>query len=188
MSERDDYDPPSFYPLRALARVKKIRGVIGYLSENVSRTFLIVSLLIVVTLPFFRNEISSILRPLSIFSVVLLVFLAAFTNKKYKWTIVLDAIVSMFGLLISSFQSVDVFTDYGLIFFAINLVLSVMFLLSFYFSISAIREWFNGNGDLVENHEKSQEDVFLNKNIEKKHYDKFEEEDRRELFKNNETR
>lgn len=142
MSERDDYDPAVKYSEQPL-RITKIRGVISYLSENVSRMFLVAGFLILLSLPFFRNDLSKGLLPLSIFGVIILVFLAGFTSKKYRWTVVLDAFISMCGLLIFSYQSVTVYTSYGTIFFGINLTLSIIFLLSFYFTIRIIRDWFN---------------------------------------------
>ena len=182
MSERDDYDPSGSYPTFSFSPVRKIRGVIGYLGEHVSRMFLVAGLLFVIALPFFKRDLSSVLLPLSIFGGVLLVFLAAFTSKKYKWTIILDVAVSAFGLIIFSFKSIEAYTSYSFLFFLVNLLLAVIFLLSFYFSVSVVREWSDGNAAGRRRLKNYRAADSVDKN-----YENFDEEERRNLFKKDET-
>ncbi len=135
----EDYDVSSYKP-EAPTGFKKI---VRYFGNQVSRLLLVASLLIIVTHPFFKSSLSSTFLPITLLSVVILVFLAGFTSSKYKWVMFVDAGASAVGFVVFSYQAIlaynDGSTNYA--FFLINLVISILFLFAFYFGVKTIKGW-----------------------------------------------
>ncbi len=123
------------------------KKVIRYFGNQVSRLLLVAGLLIIVTHPFFKSSLSSTFLPITLLAVVVLTFLAGFTNSKHKWIIVVDVIASAIGFVVFSYQSIINYNDGStyFAFFFINLVISLLFLFAFYFGVKTIRGWILNN-------------------------------------------
>ncbi len=144
----EDYKPFT-HDLRKPTVLKKI---VRYFGNQVSRLLLVAGLLIIVTHPFFKSSLSSTFLPITLLSVVVLVFLAGFTSSKYKWIMFVDIGASAVGFIVFSYQAIVTYnndsTYYA--FFLINLVISLLFLFAFYFGVKTIKGWVSNdlkNGD-----------------------------------------
>lgn len=138
----EDYDV-SQIPPNTPGKPTVLKKVIQYFGNQISRLLLLAGMLIVITHPFFKSSLSSTFLPITLLSVMALVFLAGFTSSKYKWIIFVDTVASAIGFLVFSYQAIinyhDASTYYA--FFLINLVISLLFLFAFYFGVKTIKGW-----------------------------------------------
>ncbi|MFO0718882.1 MAG: hypothetical protein U0522_02560 [Candidatus Paceibacterota bacterium] len=129
-----------------------LKKVIRYFGNQVSKLLLVAGLLIIITHPFFKSSLSSTFLPITLLSVVVIVFLAGFTSSKYKWIMFVDVVASAVGFIVFSYQAIITYNDSSTYyaFFLINLIISLLFLFAFYFGVKTIKGWVTNdlkNGD-----------------------------------------
>lgn len=131
-----------------------------YYGDTVRKIFLICGLVILITLPFLKSNISS---PTfySIIIVLILAFLAGMTNPKLKAVMIGDVIVSLISFCIFAYEAITKFTNLIDLLFITNLTLAVLFLFAFYWSVKSIRSL------IVLNQPISGEDIFSTEQDEK---------------------
>ncbi len=109
-----------------------------YYGNIVRKIFLICGLVMLITLPFLKENISS---PVfySILAILVLTFFAGMTNPKHKGIIVSDIVVSVLAFGIFTHQAITKSDGFLDLFFITNLVLSLLSLTAFYWSVKTIR-------------------------------------------------
>lgn len=110
-----------------------------YFGNIVRKLFIICGLVILITLPFLKTLTKG---PVfySLIVVLLLAFFAGMTKPKHKAILISDVIISMFGFAFFAYQGIINFQGFLTLFFITNLVLAVLFLFSFYWSVKTARE------------------------------------------------
>lgn len=109
-----------------------------YYGDIVRKIFLICALIMLFTLPFIKGNLTS---PIfySILTILVLTFFAGMTNPKQKTVVISDVIVSVLSFGVFTYQAVTRFEGFLTLFFITNLVLALLSLLAFYWSIKTIR-------------------------------------------------
>lgn len=125
-------------------KIESIRSKYGlprhYYGDTVRRLFVLSAIIMVLTLPLLQNRLP--VPPLvSILSIVFVGLFAGFLAPRNKWSIRLDVVVSLFGLLVFEYYAVEAYKMYSFsdIFFIINQILAVIFLFALYNSAKTIR-------------------------------------------------
>ena len=116
----------------------KSGSVPHYYGDIVRRLFLIAAVLMLITMPFFKDWIFFPTH-ISVLAVVILALASGFTAPRQTWVYALDLIVSVIGVLVFGFIAVEKSGVYPLNFIMDNLVLAVLFLVALYFSAKTIR-------------------------------------------------
>lgn len=109
-----------------------------YYGDMVRKIFLICGLVILITLPFLKSNISS---PTfySVVVILVLTFLAGMTNPRLRVVIVGDVVVSLISFCVFAFEAITKFTDLVDLLFITNLTLAILFLFAFYWSVKSLR-------------------------------------------------
>lgn len=109
-----------------------------YYGDIVRRIFLVCALIMLFTLPFVHENLTS---PIfySILAILILTFFAGLTNPKQKMVIMSDIVVSILSFGVFAYQTVVKFDGFFNLFFITNFVLALLSLLAFYWSIKTIR-------------------------------------------------
>lgn len=122
-----------------------LKGILGlnkfphYYGDVVRILFFFACILMILGLPLI-NGIIPVSLHVSIFSILILIFVAGLTNPAQKWVSIIDAIVSAIGFIIFEYYAVLTFSNgEDFLFFLINQTLSVLFLFSFYFATKTVR-------------------------------------------------
>lgn len=112
-----------------------------YYGNIVRNIFLICGILLLVTLPFLKDSISSPLF-FSIFSILVLTFFAGVTTPKHRGIIVSDIGISIVFFGLFTYRAVSHFDRIWDLFFLTHIVLACLCLLAFYWSLKTFR-WLN---------------------------------------------
>lgn len=125
--------------------MSNLRGILGlnkfphYYGDVVRILFFLACILLILGLPLI-NGIIPVSLHVSIFSILILIFVAGLTNPAQKWVSIIDAIVSSVGFIVFEYYAVLTFSNgEDFLFFLINQTLSVLFLFSFYFATKTVR-------------------------------------------------
>ncbi len=110
-----------------------------YYGNIVRKLFILCGLVILITLPFLKSLITG---PIfySLLIVIVLALSAGITSARYKKTILVDVIISALGFSFFAYQGIKNFSGFVNLFFITNLVLAIIFLFAFYWSIKTARE------------------------------------------------
>lgn len=77
---------------------------------------------------------------ISIFSILILIFIAGLTNPAQKWVSIVDSLVSSIGFVVFEYFAVVTFSQSeDFLLFLINQTLAVLFLFAFYFATKTVR-------------------------------------------------
>jgi len=114
-----------------------------YFGHTIRRFFFFISFVMLMTLPFFKNEMAVPIA-LSVFAIISVTFAAGYTNPYSRWILVFDVFIAGFGLLIFGSQAIHGYSTYGMqgireVLFYTNQVLALSFLAAFYFSVKSLR-------------------------------------------------
>jgi hypothetical protein len=109
-----------------------------YFGNIVRKLFIICGLVILITLPFLKTLAGPVFY--SLIFVLLLAFFAGMTKPRHKAILVSDVIVSMFGFGFFAYQGIINFQGHVTLFFITNIVLAILFLFAFYWSVKTARE------------------------------------------------
>lgn len=113
---------------------------IHYYGDIVRRLFFCAALIMLVTFPFFNKMIPE--NPeLSIAAIVIVGLLAALTNPRQLWTTILNTIVAILAVCVFEYYALIFYSRYSLdsAIFWINQLLSLLFLISLYYSVKTFR-------------------------------------------------
>lgn len=125
--------------MATLREILGMRKFPHYYGDVVRIFFFVAGLVMILSLPLFSDFLPVPLY-ISLFAILVLVFVAGLTNPAQKWTSFLDSIMSLIGFLIFEFYAVSSFsTSDDFSFFLINQTLAVLFLCAFYFAIKTTR-------------------------------------------------
>jgi hypothetical protein len=117
-------------------------GVPHYYGHTVRRAFFFAALVMLTTLPFFKNEMA-IPVGYSVLSLVVMMFAAGYTNPKMRWTLLLDTVIGGIGLAVFGFQSILAYSTQASgvreYLFYTNQLLAIAFLVGFYYSVKSVR-------------------------------------------------
>ncbi len=118
--------------------MERMEPISHYYGDTVRKLLITCGLIMLITLPFLKSNLSS---PLfySLLFILILTFFAGLTNPKQKLVMVGDIIVSMAGFIVFANQAVTQFTGFFNLFFATNFILSVLFIIAFYLSVKTTR-------------------------------------------------
>ncbi len=109
-----------------------------YYGDLVRKLFILCGLVILITLPFLKTLIPGPIY-YSLTLVIVLAFFAGMTNRKFKKILVVDVIISGIGFIVFAYQAIMHFIGLFDLFFVTNLILAVIFLFAFYWSIKTAR-------------------------------------------------
>ena len=122
-----------------------LRGILGlnkfphYYGDVVRILFFIASILMIFGLPLLFGIIPISVH-ISIFSILILIFIAGLTNPAQKWVSIIDTIFSSVGFVVFEYYAVVTFSQgEEFLFFLINQTLAVLFLFAFYFATKTVR-------------------------------------------------
>lgn len=114
------------------------KTVAHYYGDTVRSLFLVGGVIILATLPFYKNLLPIGTSALTVF-VVLLALGAAVMNPFQRWIVYLDAIVAAFAMMLFEYTAI---TWYGVDDFLLSLIrqaLAIIFLFSLYYSGKTLR-------------------------------------------------
>lgn len=107
-----------------------------------TRTFLVIAAtLMLIGLPFFKNQIPYPLS-LSIITIVILIFLAGLTNPKLVWITFVEVTISALGFFVFEYFAIFKFTNFSDLFFWTNQILALLFFFAFYFATKTLRGFY----------------------------------------------
>jgi hypothetical protein len=109
-----------------------------YYGDVVRRLFLLSALLMTITLPFFAAEIPGPFE-LSIFVIPLLVLAAGLTSPSQTWSHFLNTFLAVAGSIVFEYYAVLSYQASDQKYFAVNQILTVLFLFATYFSVKTVR-------------------------------------------------
>jgi len=125
-----------------MASLKNILGLNKfphYYGDIVRILFFLSGILMILSLPFL-NGVIPIPIHISIFSILILIFVAGLTNPAQRWVSIVDSAVSSLGFIVFEYYAITTFSDgEEFLFFLINQTLAVLFLFSFYFATKTVR-------------------------------------------------
>lgn len=117
------------------------RKILHYYGDQVRIILFLTGLVMLGGLPYFKDLIPTPAN-YSIFAIVVIAFLAGFTNPKQVWTIYLDLVVSLVGFLVFEYFAITNSSDLSSGFFLINQLLALLLLVAFYFSTKSLRGFY----------------------------------------------
>lgn len=122
---------------------KSQRPIPHYYGDIVRAFFIFGAALMLVSLPFFRLEIPTSV-PASLAVIAVLGLAAGLTNPRQKWVAALDAVISLAAVLFFGYFAAAAYTAYSprSVFFWINQVLALNFLLALYYAAKTVRTMF----------------------------------------------
>jgi hypothetical protein len=113
-----------------------------YYGDIIRALFVAAGALMIVSLPFFKNQIP-VDPAASIFFILILGVLAGFSSPRQKWVPVVNTMFSLFSVLVfeyyamASYKNLEqLFTDP---FFLVNQVLACIFFVTLYLSVKTMR-------------------------------------------------
>lgn len=111
-----------------------------YYGKMVRRLFVAGAIIMAVTLPFFSDKIYEPLF-LSILVIIAISIVAGFNSPRFYWSVLLDVLISLFASAAFEYYAVNAYKTFGPIdFFWTNQLLTIIFLVTLYFSIKTLRE------------------------------------------------
>ncbi len=117
--------------------LEEYREIPHYHGDVVRILLIIAGLIMLVSLPFFKDLISMPLI-LSVVAILAIGLLAGLTNPKVIWVIAFDSIASIVGFLVFEYIALKYFNEH--IFFAlVNQILAVIFFIAIYYSTKTLR-------------------------------------------------
>ncbi|MBX4211041.1 hypothetical protein KW783_03675 [Candidatus Parcubacteria bacterium] len=105
--------------------------------------FLAAALIMLVFLPYLKQSVP-VPSFISLITILVITFLAGFTNRTHRWAIYLDAVVSFGGIFVFGYHAVKSFSRPITLFFVVNQVLAILFLIAFYLSVRTFRHYLHG--------------------------------------------
>ena len=116
------------------------KRILHYYGDTVRQLFVLAALVMVVSLPFFTEEIGQPLI-ISLVAILLVGMAAGLTSPRHTWTATFNVFISIGGFLTFEDYAVDWYSRYGSTgsFFWTNQLLAVIFLLALYFSLKTFR-------------------------------------------------
>jgi len=113
-----------------------------YYGDIIRVLFVAAGVLMIVSLPFFKDQIP--VDPAgAIFFILILGVLAGFLSPRQKWVPVVNAVFSLFSVLVFEYYAMSSYKNLGQIFtdpfFLINQILAILFFATLYLSIKTIR-------------------------------------------------
>lgn len=125
-----------------MASLKSILGLDKfphYYGDVVRILFFISGTLMILGLPLINGTIPVSIH-VSIFSILILIFIAGLTNPAQKWVSIVDTVVSSLGFVVFEYFAVVTFSQgEDFLLFLINQTLAVLFLFAFYFATKTVR-------------------------------------------------
>lgn len=123
--------------IRVHSQIKELKEM-HYYGDNVRMLFLVMSLVVLVMTPFFKDQIPS---PsfFSIFGVLVLSMLAGLTSPKARLIIFFNFFVSLSALLVFGYELIVSYQKTPDLYFFSNLALSIMSVFAVYFSSKTLR-------------------------------------------------
>lgn len=109
-----------------------------YYGDIVRRLFFLIAAVIVITHPFYANALR-IELPLTVFTALVLVALAALTNPHNKSFLMADGIVAGAGMLIYQTWALFEYDSSTWLEFGLRQGIALLFMISFYFAIKTLR-------------------------------------------------
>lgn len=110
-----------------------------YYGDIVRILFFIAGILMILSLPLLNGFVPVSLH-ISIFSILILIFIAGLTNPAQKWVSIVDTLISSVGFVVFEYFAVITFSGgEDFLFFLINQTLAVLFLFAFYFATKTVR-------------------------------------------------
>ena len=141
----DDYEPhelPRKYP--SSDDEGRERKKIPYFGKNVRGLFLTAAMIMLVFLPYVKQEIN-LPSFFLVVTILVVTFFAGFTNIKFWRIMLLDTIVSLIATAVFGYRAIENFARPLSLFEIINQTLAILFLISFYFAIRSLCFYFRSN-------------------------------------------
>ncbi len=114
-------------------------SLVHYHGYTIRKLFIMAAFLMLLTLPFFNEELP-VPTLVSLLGILVIGFSAAFTNPVTEFAPVLDFAVSAVGFAIFEYQTITGYAQAGPdMLFWINQVLAAIFLATFYLSTKTVR-------------------------------------------------
>ncbi|MEK7546736.1 MAG: hypothetical protein AAB536_00940 [Patescibacteria group bacterium] len=115
-----------------------------YYGDNVRKLFVAGALIMLVTLPFFKDFISV---PVSyyIMAMIFLGLVAGFTNPRHRWVVIFNVAISIYAIFFFESEAISAFDFYQreIWYFWTNQLLAFIFLMSLYYAAKTERgAWF----------------------------------------------
>jgi len=110
-----------------------------YYGDLVRALFLLVGIIMLITLPLFK-EIIPFPFYISIFSIILINVFAGLTNPNQLIVILLDNLISLSGLVVFEFFAIkSILNNSSNLFYLVNQLLAVVLFFALYYSIKSLR-------------------------------------------------
>jgi len=113
-----------------------------YYGDIIRAIFVSAGVLMIVALPFYKNQIP-VTPTEAILSIIVLGILAGFMSPRQKWVSIVDGVVSLVAVLVFEYYAVLAYKSVGQIFtgpfFLLNQVLAGLFFITLYLSVKTFR-------------------------------------------------
>ena len=109
-----------------------------YYGDIVRRVFISAAVALLVVSPFF-NDVVPMALPAGIFFAIILASLAAITNPRKQWVMVLDTVAAAIGLLVAQLFAIASFNAGSILGFFGFEAFAIAFLFALYFSVKTVR-------------------------------------------------
>lgn len=110
-----------------------------YYGDVVRILFFVSGIVMILGLPL-MNGLIPVSLSVSIFSILILIFIAGLTNPAQKWVSIVDTAISAFGFVVFEYFAVTTFAQgEDFLLFLINQTLAALFLFAFYFATKTVR-------------------------------------------------
>ncbi|MBI5044887.1 MAG: hypothetical protein HZC02_03105 [Candidatus Levybacteria bacterium] len=113
---------------------------VHYYGDTIRKLFFAAAFIMLFFLPFFTGYIPVSIRA-SLLIVLALSIFSGLTSPRVFFVSVIDVVISVFGVFLFGYYAVDAYMQYSVssMFFWVNQILSIIFLVSLYFSIKTFR-------------------------------------------------
>lgn len=137
--EYEIYDKKEEVPLPVKDLAPRVSHEIAhYHGSCVRKLFFFAAVLMLVSLPFFRNDMA-VPVIFSVLAILAVTFAAGYTNPKTKWILIFNTIVAAVGLVVFGMQAILGYSLQRDALFFVNLILALDFLFAFYYSVKTVR-------------------------------------------------
>ena len=111
-----------------------------YYGDIIRKLFFTSAFIMLLFMPFFNSYIPVTIQQ-GLFIVLALSIFSGLTNPKLLWVAVINIVIAASGVFIFGYYAVDSYLLYTItnIYFWVNQILAILFLLSLYFSIKTVR-------------------------------------------------
>jgi hypothetical protein len=111
-----------------------------YYGDTIRKLFFAAAFVMLFFMPFFNTYIPLSIRQ-GLLVILALSLFSGLTNPKLMWIAVMDMIISAVSVFIFGYYAVDAYLQYTAkdLYFWVNHILAVLFLVSLYFSIKTVR-------------------------------------------------